>query len=153
MSKIVKCNYCENAFLESAIVYDKEADAERCPYCGQAGCLMDGVELEDVFPKASLEEKLRKRDFVHSTLSSCALIFGYEKCEYALVFDNNWNFIGEKVLVYGECGNVAFSVNVTATSIPSIMGCTIAAMHHSGDAPYVSYTNQGNVCVLKEVKE
>ena len=38
---MVRCNHCMKTFHENEIIYDEVKDAEFCPHCGEAGCLMD----------------------------------------------------------------------------------------------------------------
>ena len=44
--RLVRCNMCMNVFDESEIIYDGDEDEEYCPYCGEAGALMDLTDDE-----------------------------------------------------------------------------------------------------------
>lgn len=44
--RLVRCNMCMKVFDESEIIYDGDEDEEYCPYCGEAGALMDLTDDE-----------------------------------------------------------------------------------------------------------
>lgn len=44
--RLVRCNMCMEIFDENEIIYDGDEDEEYCPYCGEAGALMDLTDDE-----------------------------------------------------------------------------------------------------------
>lgn len=148
---IVKCNNCGKTFFEHSIIYDGDEDKEFCPECGEAGSLMDCINLSNYWSDEIVYEKMAKGNFVAGIVSPLCKYFDYTRCDYILAFDDNWEgFIGEYVRVFLNETNV-FSVNVTATNKRGILASVIKALDTRGNTDCCTRTKYKNFVILKEV--